>query len=94
MRKLLWTGTVAFVMGSAAVAPAAAEYKAEHRGGTMRLVARSAAGTIDPHIKAKVLDEYRVGFNLDVATVGDSRPAIAARCCRARASSQAPCVTS
>ena len=50
MRKLLWTGTVAFVMGSAVVAPAAAEYKAEHRGGTMRLVARSAAGTIDPHI--------------------------------------------
>ena len=27
-----------------------AEMQAEHRGGTMRLVARSAAGTIDPHI--------------------------------------------
>ncbi len=29
---------------------ASAEYKQEHRGGTMRLVARSAAGTLDPHI--------------------------------------------
>ena len=30
-----------------ALTPAQAEYKAEHRGGTMRLVARSAAGTLD-----------------------------------------------
>ena len=37
-------------MAWGAVGAAHAEYKAEHRGGTMRLVARSAAGTLDPHI--------------------------------------------
>src|SRR5262249_40003052 len=29
---------------------ASAEYLQEHRGGTLRMVARSAQGTIDPHI--------------------------------------------
>jgi peptide/nickel transport system substrate-binding protein len=50
MKKwLLATATAAlFTMG--AVAPAFAEYMKEHRGGTMRLVARAAAGTVDPHI--------------------------------------------
>ena len=49
MKKLL-LATVAtglFVIGAA---PVRAEYQEEHRGGTMRLVARSAAGTVDPHI--------------------------------------------
>ena len=45
MKKfLLATAVVLMAM------PAMAEYKTEHRGGTMRLVARSAAGTVDPHI--------------------------------------------
>ena len=50
MRKWLFAGAAAAVMAFTSLAPAHAEYKAEHRGGTMRLVARSAAGTIDPHI--------------------------------------------
>jgi peptide/nickel transport system substrate-binding protein len=47
MKKLL-LATVA--VGLMAITPAMAEYQTEHRGGTMRLVARSAGGTIDPHI--------------------------------------------
>jgi peptide/nickel transport system substrate-binding protein len=50
MRKLLLASAAALIMGSAGMMPAAAEYKAEHRGGTMRLVAHGAAGTLDPHI--------------------------------------------
>src|SRR5215813_8065270 len=50
MRKMLLLGAAAALLSSAALTPAFAEYKAEHRGGTLRLVARSAAGTIDPHI--------------------------------------------
>ena len=50
MRKWKLAGAAALAMAVAAVAPAQAEYKAEHRGGTMRLVARSAAGTLDPQI--------------------------------------------
>ena len=50
MRKWLLAGAAAAVMAFTSVAPALAEYQAEHRGGTMRLVARSAAGTLDPHI--------------------------------------------
>jgi len=50
MRKWLFAGAAAAVMAFTSVAPAQAEYMSEHRGGTMRLVARSAAGTIDPHI--------------------------------------------
>src|SRR5262245_57736542 len=50
MRKMLLLGAAAALLSSAALAPAFAEYKAEHRGGTMRLVNRSAYGTIDPHI--------------------------------------------
>lgn len=47
MRKILMaTAAVALL----AALPAQAEYQQEHRGGTMRLVARSAAGTLDPHI--------------------------------------------
>ena len=50
MRKWLFAGATALAMAFAAMTPAQAEYKSEHRGGTMRLVARSAAGTLDPQI--------------------------------------------
>ena len=50
MKRLLLLGAAAALLSSAALAPAFAEYKAEHRGGTLRMVARSAAGTVDPHI--------------------------------------------
>jgi peptide/nickel transport system substrate-binding protein len=50
MRKWLLAGAAALAMAFTALSPAQAEYKAEHRGGTMRLVARSAAGTLDPQI--------------------------------------------
>ena len=49
MRNLL-LATAAVGLLAGAVAPAQAEYLTEHRGGTMRLVARAAAGTVDPHI--------------------------------------------
>ena len=49
MKKFLMA-TAATVLLVAGLAPAQAEYMKEHRGGTMRLVARSAAGTVDPHI--------------------------------------------
>ncbi len=49
MRKLL-LATAAAGLLAGLVAPAQAEYQTEHRGGTMRLVARSAGGTVDPHI--------------------------------------------
>lgn len=50
MKKWMLAGAAALTMALSAVSPAQAEYKAEHRGGTMRLVARSAAGTLDPQI--------------------------------------------
>jgi peptide/nickel transport system substrate-binding protein len=46
MKKFLLASVMACLFGS----NAQAEYMTEHRGGTMRLVARSAAGTVDPHI--------------------------------------------
>jgi peptide/nickel transport system substrate-binding protein len=46
MKKFLLASVMACLFGSIAQA----EYMTEHRGGTMRLVARSAAGTVDPHI--------------------------------------------
>ena len=49
MRNLL-LATAAVGLLAGAVAPANAEYLTEHRGGTMRLLARAAAGTVDPHI--------------------------------------------
>ncbi len=49
MKKLLLASVAAGMFGAVS-APAHAEYLTEHRGGTMRLVARSAAGTVDPHI--------------------------------------------
>ena len=46
MKNILFATAAALMLAL----PAQAEYMAEHRGGTMRLVARSAAGTVDPHI--------------------------------------------
>jgi peptide/nickel transport system substrate-binding protein len=49
--KKLWMGVaVAALLVTQAIAPAQAEYKAEHRGGTLKIVAHAAAGTLDPHI--------------------------------------------
>ncbi|MEO6300070.1 MAG: ABC transporter substrate-binding protein, partial [Paracoccaceae bacterium] len=48
--KMLLMATAAVGLLAGTLAPANAEYLKEHRGGTMRLVARSAAGTVDPHI--------------------------------------------
>jgi len=50
MKKWMLAGAAALTIALLAISPAQAEYKAEHRGGTMRLVARSAAGTLDPQI--------------------------------------------
>ena len=50
MKKWMLAGAAALTITLSALTPAQAEYKAEHRGGTMRLVARSAAGTLDPQI--------------------------------------------
>lgn len=50
MKKLLLTASAVALLAGASLAPAQAEYLQEHRGGTMRLLARSAAGTLDPHI--------------------------------------------
>ena len=50
MKRWLLAGAAALALVCSGIVPARAEYKAEHRGGTMRLVARAAAGTIDPHI--------------------------------------------
>ncbi len=47
MKKLLFATVAASLLG---LSPALAEYQTEHRGGTLRLLARSAGGTIDPHI--------------------------------------------
>ena len=45
MKKWMLAGAAALTIALSALTPAQAEYKSEHRGGTMRLVARSAAGT-------------------------------------------------
>lgn len=50
MKKWLLASAAVALFTIGAVAPAWAEYMKEHRGGTMRIVARSAGGTIDPHI--------------------------------------------
>jgi peptide/nickel transport system substrate-binding protein len=50
MKKFLLATAATALLAFSAIGPASAEYKAEHRGGTMRLVARAAAGTLDPHI--------------------------------------------
>jgi peptide/nickel transport system substrate-binding protein len=50
MKKFLLAGVAAAFLLTGLNLPASAEYKKEHRGGTMRLVASAGAGTIDPHI--------------------------------------------
>jgi len=49
MKKWLLAGAAALLFVSMSGTSDAA-YKAEHRGGTIRLLAKSAAGTLDPHI--------------------------------------------
>jgi peptide/nickel transport system substrate-binding protein len=50
MKKWLLASAAAALFMMGAIAPASAEYKKEHRGGTMRILAHQAGGTIDPHI--------------------------------------------
>jgi peptide/nickel transport system substrate-binding protein len=50
MKKYLIGAATAAIFTVVGFTPALAEYKPEHRGGTMRLLAGSAAGSIDPHI--------------------------------------------
>ncbi len=50
MKKLLLAGMASALLAGSWLAPAQADYLKEHRGGTIRLLARSAAGTLDPHI--------------------------------------------
>ena len=50
MKKWMLAGVAALTIALSALTSAQAEYKPEHRGGTMRLVARSAAGTLDPQV--------------------------------------------
>lgn len=50
MKKWLLASAAIALFTIGTVAPAWAEYMKEHRGGTMRIVARSAGGTVDPHI--------------------------------------------
>jgi len=50
MKKLLLAASAAMLLAFGWASSASAEYLQEHRGGTMRLLARSAAGTLDPHI--------------------------------------------
>ena len=49
MKKWLLAGATALLLTTLSGTSYAA-YKAEHRGGTMRLLSRSAGGTLDPHI--------------------------------------------
>jgi peptide/nickel transport system substrate-binding protein len=49
MKNWLLAGAAALLLTSL-TGIAHAEYKAEHRGGTIRLLARAAGGTLDPHI--------------------------------------------
>ncbi len=50
MKKLLMAGVASALLAVGAMSPASAEYMKEHRGGTMRILAHAAAGTVDPHI--------------------------------------------
>jgi peptide/nickel transport system substrate-binding protein len=49
MKKWLLAGAAALLLSTLS-GTSYAEYKAEHRGGTMRILSRSAGGTLDPHI--------------------------------------------
>jgi peptide/nickel transport system substrate-binding protein len=50
VRKRWFAGLAAAALVASIAGTASAEYMQEHRGGTLRMVARSAAGTIDPHV--------------------------------------------
>jgi peptide/nickel transport system substrate-binding protein len=49
MKKWLLAGAAALLLTTLS-STSFAEYKAEHRGGTIRLLSRSAGGTLDPHV--------------------------------------------
>ena len=50
MKKILLAGIASALLTFSSLSPASAAYMKEHRGGTMRLLAHAAAGTLDPHI--------------------------------------------
>jgi peptide/nickel transport system substrate-binding protein len=50
MKKWLLAGAAFALFTLGVIAPTWAEYKTEHRGGTMRILAHQAGGTIDPHV--------------------------------------------
>lgn len=49
-KKFVLAAAAASLLACAWQSPATAEYLKEHRGGTLRMLARSASGTLDPHI--------------------------------------------
>lgn len=49
MKKWLLAGAAALLLAGLSTS-SYAEYKTEHRGGTIRLLAKAAGGTLDPHI--------------------------------------------
>lgn len=50
MKRYLLAASAAALVTLGGLAPAWAEYQTAHRGGTMRLLARSSGGTLDPQI--------------------------------------------
>ena len=50
MKRYLLAASAAALVTIGGLAPAWAEYQTAHRGGTMRLLARSSGGTLDPQI--------------------------------------------
>ena len=74
MKKLLMAGVASALLAVGAMSPASAEYLKEHRGGTMRIVAGSAAGTVDPHINY-TLQYWQVFQSLHDGLIGFQKAA-------------------
>ena len=74
MKKILLASTAVALLALGVLAPASAEYMKEHRGGTMRLVARAAAGTVDPHINY-TLQNWQVFQSLYDGLIGFQKAA-------------------
>jgi peptide/nickel transport system substrate-binding protein len=74
MKKLLLASVASAFLMAGLISPASAEYKAEHRGGTMRIVAGSAAGTVDPHINY-TLQYWQVFQSLHDGLIGFQKAA-------------------
>ena len=74
MKKWLLASAAAALFTLGAIAPASAEYMKEHRGGTMRIVARAAAGTVDPHINC-TLQYWQIFQSLYDGLVGFQKAA-------------------